>query len=147
MEVERKSDGTFAPGHKRLPGSGRARNVPNAWKKEIYDDLMARLAAQDFDIVSEFLRVYRSKKSNNETKSRLLLGLAQFIWPKRMAVAVTKRTETKVSLVELMKNPAVAKAMETLSFAVESEKHNAKLLPAPIDAEFCDPEPGDARRA
>jgi hypothetical protein len=117
-------------GSTRPANSGRAKGVPNAWKREIYDDLMARLAAQDFDIVSEFLRVYRSKKTNQENKVRLLLGLSQFLWPRRMAVAVSTRKQVNVSLLDLMKSPEVAKAIETASFALEGAKH-AKMLPAP----------------
>lgn len=125
---------------------GRPKGSPSKWKKEIYDDVMSQLAAHDFSLIGEFLRLYRSKKTNNEVRARLLLGLASIAFPKKLAIASHSRIEhfDRTAAMELMRTPEIAHRLEELTFLMGERP--AGLLPAPaepgerpvIDAEFTD---------
>jgi hypothetical protein len=134
----RDSAGRFVRGSKRPPGSGRKPGTPNAWKQRIYDDLLQRLASCDFDIIQEFVRLYRSKKTNNEVKARLLLGLAAIGFPKKLAIAQKKEAVHRLDVIAMMRlSPQLVNEIEAAVFASEVQ---TRMLPAPAEDTVIDAE-------
>jgi hypothetical protein len=138
----RDAAGRFVKGSRRPPHSGRKPGTPNAWKQRIYDDLLARLADHEFDLVSEFVRLYRSKKTNTEVKARLLLGLAAIGFPKKLAIAQKKDVTHRVNIIELARlNPQLVSQIEQAIFEMGDAEEQQRLLPAPaaLDVELVEP--------
>lgn len=143
----------FVKGQPRPANSGRKRGTGN--RTNLYIDLANRLEREfNYDVVKEITRLARSKATPLEWRARLNMALLQFLWPKKMAVQHSGKSEQVISVEvrnRLMSDPAIAAAMERAAFIANARPgdHLPEYLmlppgdgkPQPIDAEFTDSAP------
>lgn len=127
--------GRFVKGQAKPAGSGRKPGVGNRVPSKIFSDVLEQLQSRDFSVIDEAVKLYRSRKTNIEMKVRLLTVLAGVSFPKKLAVASIKKVQHSYSIHDLMQDPALAKHMEALTFALEGKRAESKLLPAPAQPE------------
>ena len=133
----------FQKGQAKPEGSGRRKGTPN--KSTWYLDVCRKLEECDLDIIAYAAKLVKSKCTPLEYKTRLLLGLANLAFPKRMAIQHSGKVAHAVLSADqykkLFENPAPAQALEAAVFAIEGAKNPGsgkavpvtRQLPAPAD--------------
>ena len=102
----------------------------------MYIDICERLEELGYDVVAEAVKLLRKRTMPTEYRVRLLLGIMAHSHPKRIATVAKTTVEHKLSreqVVELMKNPELAEAMQKATFILEGAKRPGSGLAVPVE--------------
>ena len=77
MESDRLPNGQWAPGHKRVKGSGRPRGVGNKLPMKVYADVLEQIENRNFNIIEQAKNSTVTNAAIQRSSAACCLGLRQ----------------------------------------------------------------------